>query len=59
MKIVGPIRRAIRREVGRLIEQDKDVRALIARCARSVAKDYIEDQAEAKAEADQTERTTP
>lgn len=47
---IAPIRRAIRQEVGRVIERDEHVRWAIARCARSVTKDFLAELAEPLAE---------
>lgn len=44
---IAPIRRAIRQEIGRVIERDQNVRWAIARCARSVTKDFLAELAEA------------
>lgn len=39
-------RRLIRAVIMQFLQQDPEIRAVIARCARAVAKDYIEDWAE-------------
>lgn len=44
---VAPIRRALRQEVGRLIENDAQIRWAITRCARSVTKDFLAELSEA------------
>lgn len=40
------LERRVRAHLISVLDEDREVRSLIARCARSVAKDYIQDQAE-------------
>ena len=53
---IVPIRRALRQEIGRLIERDPQIRWAIARCARSVTKDYLGELAQAADQAAEIDR---
>lgn len=54
---IMPIRRALRQEVGRLIERDTQIRWAITRCARAVVKDYLAELAEADVPPDHFEQS--